>query len=78
MPTSKRKKGYYHALAAGASDADIILYYDGEHLLAHGSAEAVAPGLLVFIREEPISFHRPDGSYDAPFIDVDQWLTQES
>lgn len=74
MTASIRKKGYYHALAAGASDADVILYYDGQHLLAHGSEEAVAPGLLVFIREEPISFARPDGNHDAPFIGVDQWL----
>jgi hypothetical protein len=77
MTSSIRKTGYYHALVAGAADADVILYYDGEHLYAHGSAEAVAPGLILYIREEPISFERPDGSHDAPLIGIDEWLTME-
>ena len=77
MTNSIRKTGYYHALVAGAADADVILYYDGQHLYAHGSAEAVAPGLLLYIREEPISFEGPDDSHDAPFIGIDEWLTME-
>lgn len=75
MTTSNRETGYYHALVAGASDADVILFYDGDHLYAHGSAAPVSSDLLLFIREKPISFKRPDGSYDAAFIGVEDWLT---
>jgi hypothetical protein len=76
MSTSNRETGYYHALVAGASGADVILYYDGDHLYAHGSAAPVSTDLLLFIREKPICFKRPDGSYDAPFIGIEDWLTE--
>jgi hypothetical protein len=77
MTTSNRPEGYYHALAAGASDADVILYYDGKDFYAHGSVETVSPHLMVFIREKPISFERPDGIHDAPFIGVGDWLAKD-
>ncbi|MHD0644111.1 hypothetical protein ACYPKM_00575 [Pseudomonas aeruginosa] len=54
-PSRTPEEGYYLVWVAGTSDGETILYCDGKSLFAHGTAEKICPGLLIFMHEKPLN-----------------------